>query len=173
MDKSVCFTGHRHIGKHKSQIEKSLLSVIEQLIVQRNVTDFYVGGAYGFDALASLTVLRIKETYPQVKLHMILPCSNEEQTAKWSKEQKNEFEYILAHTDSIEYISEHYYNGCMKVRNTRLVELATECCICYWNIANIRSGTGQTVRMAQKIGLEIINLYEATLHIDNLFVNDN
>lgn len=54
--------------------------------------------------------------------------------------------------------SERYYDGCMKGRNARLVELATVCCICYWNVNDKRSGTGQTVRMAQKKGIEIINL---------------
>lgn len=48
----------------------------------------------------------------------------------------------------------------MKARNARLVELASDYCICYWNPKNFRSGTGQTVRMAQKKGIEIINLFE-------------
>lgn len=37
--------------------------------------------------------------YPQVKLHLILPCSNAEQTEKWTAEQKKEFHRILSLAD--------------------------------------------------------------------------
>jgi uncharacterized phage-like protein YoqJ len=137
-----------------------LLSVIEQMVADRNITDYYVGGAYGFDAIASLSVLQLKEKYPEVRLHLILPCSNEEQTDGWNTKRKTEFENILGLADSVEQVSERYYNGCMKARNARLVELATDYCICYWNPKHFRSGTGQTVRMAQKKGIEVINLFE-------------
>ena len=130
------------------------------MITDRNITDYYAGGAYGFDAMASLSVLRIKAKYPQVRLHLILPCSNEEQTEGWNTKRKAEFDKILGLADSVEYVSEHKTMTCMKERNARLVELASECCIAYWNANNKRSGTGQTVRMAQKKGIEVINLFE-------------
>ncbi len=121
------------------------------------LTDFYAGGAIGWDTLAAQTVLRIKERYPHVRLHLVLPCSNAEQTAKWSEEQKAEFYRILSLADDVEYTSEHLDKDCMKRRNARLVELATDYCICYWNESRQRTGTGQTVRMAETKGLQIIN----------------
>ena len=160
MYKSACFTGHRNIVTDKERLSEQLYAVLEKLITSQGVTDFYVGGAYGFDALASFTVLKLRENYPQVKLHPILPCSKEEQSRKWTAEQKAELEKLLGLADSVEYVSDRYYNGCMKDRNTRLVELATVCCISYWNPNNFRSGTGQTVRMAQKKGIRVINLFE-------------
>lgn len=60
---------------------------------------------------------------------------------------------------------------CMKERNARLVELASECCIAYWNANNKRSGTGQTVRMAQKKGLEVINIFESSSNNVKLLAN--
>ena len=74
---------------------------------------------------------------------------------------KAELEKLIGLADSVEYVSDRYYNGCMKDRNARLVELATVCCISYWNPNNFRSGTGQTVRMAQKKGIRVINLFES------------
>ena len=160
MRKSACFTGHRTLMTDMNSFSALLLSVIEQMVADRNITDYYVGGAYGFDAIASLSVLQLKEKYPEVRLHLILPCSNEEQTDGWNTKRKTEFENILGLADSVEQVSERYYNGCMKARNARLVELATDYCICYWNPKHFRSGTGQTVRMAQKKGIEVINLFE-------------
>lgn len=160
MYRSACFTGHRTIKADMSTFSALLSSVIERLITDKGVTDFYAGGAYGFDAVSAFSVLHLKENYPEVKLHLILPCSKEEQSRKWTAEQKAELENLLGLADSVEYVSDRYYNGCMKTRNTRLVELASDYCICYWNPSNFRSGTGQTVRMAQKKGIEVINLFE-------------
>ncbi len=160
MYRSACFTGHRTIKADICTFSALLSSVIEMLIADKGVTDFYAGGAYGFDAVSAFSVLHLKENYPEVKLHLILPCSKEEQSRKWTAEQKAEPEKLLGLADSVEYVSDRYYNGCMKTRNARLVELASDYCICYWNPSNFRSGTGQTVRMAQKKGIKIINLFE-------------
>ena len=101
MRKSACFTGHRTIKTDMNSFSALLLSVIEQMITDRNITDYYAGGAYGFDAIASLSVLRLKEKYPEVRLHLILPCPFDEQSAKWNEAQKAEYQHILGLADSV------------------------------------------------------------------------
>lgn len=161
MNRSVCFTGHRTIAEDKETLSARLFALLERLVTEQKVTDFYTGGAVGWDALAALTVLKLRESYPMVKLHLVLPCPFEKQSAKWNEAQKTEYQHILGLVDSVEQVSDRYYNGCMKARNARLVELASDYCICYWNPKNYRSGTGQTVRMAQKKGIGVINLFES------------
>ena len=160
MNRSVCFTGHRTIAEDKEKLSARLYALLERLVTEQKITDFYTGGAVGWDALAALTVLKLRESYPEAKLHLVLPCPFEEQSAKWNEAQKAEFQHILGLADSVEQVSDCYYNGCMKARNARLVELASDYCICYWNPKHYRSGTGQTVRMAQRKGIEVINLFE-------------
>lgn len=160
MNKSLCFTGHRTIAEDKEKLSTRLYALLEHLVTEQKITDFYTGGAVGWDALAALTVLKLRESYPEVKLHLVLPCPFEEQSAKWNEAQKTEYLHIFGLADSVEQVSDRYYNGCMKARNARLVELASDYCICYWNPKHYRSGTGQTVRMAQKKGIEVINLFE-------------
>lgn len=63
-------------------------------------------------------------------------------------QQKENFYNILSLTDSIRYVSENYYNGCMKLRNTELVKYA-DCFFCYFNPINKYSGTFQTMNMAK------------------------
>ncbi len=161
MYRSVCFTGHRTIAEEKEKLSARLYALLERFVTEQKVTDFYTGGAVGWDALAALTVLKLRESYPEVKLHLVLPCPFEEQSAKWKEAQKTEYLHIFGLADSVEQVSDRYYNGCMKARNARLVELASDYCICYWNPKDFRSGTGQTVRMAQKKGIEVINLFES------------
>ena len=162
MKKSVCFTGHRTIAEDKETLSARLYALLERLVTEKKVTDFYKGGAVGWDALAALTVLKLRESYPEVKLHLVLPCPFEEQSAKWNEAQKEEHKHIASLADTKEFTSEHLVKNAMKIRNARLVELASDYCICYWNPKNYRSGTGQTVRMAQKKGIEVVNLFEMT-----------
>ena len=42
---------------------------------------------------------------------------------KWTEEQKAELEKLLGLADSVEYVSDRYYNGCMKARNARLAAM--------------------------------------------------
>ena len=154
--RSISFTGHRKLSEDITELKKRLYQRLEGEI-KNGATDFNAGGAAGFDCLSAATVLKLREVYPDIKLHLILPCSNEEQTEKWSEDEKAEFYRILDLADTVEYTSEHYYNGCMKKRNARLVELA-DCCFCYWD-GRQRCGTGQTVRMALKRDIEVVNFY--------------
>ena len=155
---SVCFTGHREI-KNERKLSRKLKRVLKELI-KDGVTDFYAGGAIGWDMLCEQAVLKLRDKkYPDIKLHLILPCCEEEQTLKWNSEQKTMYHKILCEADSVEFVSQHYYNGCMKKRNQRLVDFA-DCCICYYDKTKSASGTGQTVRMAEKKGINIINIHK-------------
>ena len=158
MGKSACFTGHRDISENPKRLSERLYAVLDKLISEDNLTDFYAGGANGFDTIAALNVLKLRSKYPDIKLHLVLPCSNAEQTKNWSPTQKYDFKCILGRADSIEYTSEHYFKGCMGKRNARLVENASDYCICYLDI-NHKSGTAQTVEMSKEKGLKVINLY--------------
>ena len=151
--KSCCFTGHRII-KITPELVQRLKDTIIKLITQ-GVTDFYDGGAIGFDMLCAETVIALKGEYKDIKLHMLLPCPSEEQIKGWNKSQIARYEQIMQAADTVTVVSDHYSRDCMKRRNERLVELA-DVCICY--CTNPRSGTGQTVRMAREKGIDVTNL---------------
>ena len=151
--KTCCFTGHRII-KITPELVQRLKDTITKLI-ERDVTDFYNGGAIGFDMLCAETVIELKAEYPDIKLHLLLPCPPEEQVKGWNKAQIARYNEILQAADSVTVLSEHYTDDCMKQRNERLVELS-DCCICY--CTNPRSGTGQTVRMAREKEIDVLNL---------------
>ena len=84
--RTACFTGHRDV-KFSQNMTQRLSSILRQLI-QNGVEDFYAGGALGFDMIAERTVIMLREQYPQIKLHLILPCPKEEQTLRWNKAEK-------------------------------------------------------------------------------------
>ena len=157
-ENSCFFTGHRYAPDDARLIAKTS-DVIIDLIENKEVTEFYAGGAVGWDTICANLVLSLKGNYPKIRLHMILPCPPEIQSAKWNTEQKEEYYKILKSADSVDIISENYTSGCMKKRNARLVE-SGDVCICYFNENDSRSGTAQTVRMARESSKEIINMYD-------------
>lgn len=152
--KSCCFTGHRIIKITPELVQRLKYTILN--VYEHDVTDFYNGGAIGWDQICAETVIQLKADITDLRLHMILPCPPEEQTKNWNPAQIAQYTHILKNADNVTVLSEHYTDNCMKQRNKRLVELS-ECCICY--CSNPKSGTGQTLRMAKNKGIDIINLF--------------
>jgi len=151
-EKTCCFTGHRDISTINMFIKNNLKRKIEKLI-EEGVLYFNNGGALGFDTLAALTVLELREKYPQIKLIMVLPFK--EQDKRWNEKDKQVYKYILDEADNIVYTAEHYHRGCMHVRNRHLID-NSGICICY--LKESTGGTAYTVDYAKKKGLKIINI---------------
>ena len=157
--KSACFTGHRRVDSGDILPLKTLLDSVICSLADRGVTDFYCGGALGFDTIcASMIIYLRKRKALDIKLHLVLPCRNEEQTSGWSDKDKHEFYSIMMFADEIEYTGSDYTKKNIKKRNQQLVNMG-DICIAYYDGVTKRSGTAQTVRMANEKGIEIINLY--------------
>lgn len=157
MGKSICFTGHRSVpAALLPQMLRELEHILETAI-PHGFVDFYAGGAIGWDTYCAQMVLDLREEYPGIALHLVLPCSREEQTARWTQQQRAAYDCILRAADSCEFIAEKYTKTCMRQRNQRLVDLA-DCCVCFCLEPDGRTGTAQTVRMARQKGIPVINL---------------
>lgn len=151
--KSCCFTGHRRIPpENYAEISRRLEKTLIQLINQ-GCEYYYAGGALGFDTIAAQTILNLKETYPSIKLILVLPSEN--QSKNWAKEDKEKYEDIKVKADQIVYTSKVYFRGCMHKRNRYLVD-NSDICICY--MINETGGTAYTVDYALKKGLNICNI---------------
>lgn len=155
--KSCCFTGHRALC-YTEKLEHSLRETILYLI-KEGVTDFYAGGAIGWDTLCAETVIDIRDNgHPDIHLNLILPCKESDQTAKWDSEAKRKFREVLKAADNVQILSENYHRDCMKNRNQRMVD-HSDWCVCYFDESKNYGGTAQTIRMAHKKGIKVINLF--------------
>lgn len=153
--KTCCFTGHRILPKEeREQIRARLARAIRNLY-EEGYRHFVAGGALGFDTVAAETVLAFRRHYPDITLTLMLPCAD--QDTKWSSEQKAVYEKQKKEADEVICLSQHYYDGCMQKRNQAMVD-ASSACIAY--MTRLRSGAGQTVRMAHAAGLRVINTFE-------------
>ena len=150
---TVCFTGHREIPLNEiSTVSERLKSILADCIAN-GYRRFVAGGALGFDTLAAQTVLGLKEEHPEIELHLALP--HPDQAKSWSEAEVAEYERIKSAADSVVYVSDHYFRGCMQKRNRYLVDQSS-LCICY--LTSQTGGTAYTVKYAEKSGIKALNI---------------
>ena len=152
MDKQdTCFfTGHREIDDSYEETEQKVYFVSERLY-EAGYRNFITGGAIGFDTLAAKVVLKLRAIHPDVRLHICIPCNNQDKY--FTPEQKAEYNYLLENADSHEVLYEHYVRGCMHTRNRKMAD-SSSVCIAYCKKQT--GGTAYTVGYAVKKGLQII-----------------
>ena len=158
---TCCFTGHRKIPDDRWDFILRTLVKIVTILASSGYRYFICGGALGFDTLAANAVTAAAEKNSDIRLILALPCLN--QTEKWlgaddGEEHIREYRRLKGLAHSVVYTGEMYSDDCMKKRNQFMVDNSSFC-ISYYNGA-VRSGTGQTHRMAVKAGLTVFNLYD-------------
>ena len=160
---SCCFTGHRTIPEDQLAAVTEKLHHAVRLLSSCGFLYFICGGALGFDMLAEQVLIEEAERNENIHLVLALPCRD--QTGKWLKTGRNgteilrEYMRIKASASAVCYVTDFYTDGCMKERNRFMVDNSSFC-VAYYN-GSVRSGAGQTFRMAKKSGLKIYNIYDA------------
>lgn len=149
--RTCCFTGHRVLPTEASCRIAAALSDTIDALYQEGVRDFICGGAIGFDTLAARIVLLKKETYPDMRLLLTIPCRD--QAKNWTRAQKQMYADILDQADVVEYLADTYDSGCMHRRNRHMVDHA-DVCVAYY--VGKRGGTAYTVNYAYQEGVRVI-----------------
>lgn len=159
----VCaFTGHRPQrlpwGSNEQDLRclalKQMLAASVEDAVQRGFTTFLCGMARGCDTYFAEAVLSCMERHRQVQLVAMIPCP--EQPNRWSAADRQRYESILSRCSAVEILSPCYDRDCMMRRNSAMVERAQLLISVYDGGGG---GTGQTVRLAQEKGVEILPVW--------------
>ena len=159
---TCCFTGHRKFPNEDRDAITEKLRHAVRLLVSCGFRYFLCGGALGFDMLAEEVLIDEAKADADIHLVLALPCRD--QTGNWLKAGKNgteslkEYMRLKAEASAVVYVNDFYADGCMKERNQFMVDNSSFC-VAYYN-GSVRSGAGQTFRMAQKAGVKIYNIYD-------------
>ena len=166
---TCCFTGHRNIAPYTPDTVFEQTKTIVTLLVSKGFKYFGTGGALGFDTIAAQAVLSVKETHPEVKLILVLPCEN--QTKYWKQQDIDVYNDIKSRADKVKVLAPHYYNGCMQKRNRHLIDCSSAC-ICF--LTKHEGGTAYTVDYAKQNGLDIISeeIFSTVNRSKNIRVRD-
>ena len=160
-ENTCCFTGHRTIPERDLAFVREKTVHAVRLLSSCGFRFFLCGGAVGFDMLAEDVIAEEAAKNSSVSLVLAIPCRN--QTENWLKAGKGgtsairEYMRLKAAAESVIYLHDFYFDGCMRERNQFMVDNSSFC-VAYYN-GSFRSGAGQTFRMAQKAGLKIYNIY--------------
>lgn len=150
---TCCFTGHRQIvPEHAQALPEAVEGAIRGLIAQGYFI-FAAGGAMGFDTLAAETVLALKSEFPQLRLIIVAPCAD--QADGWAAADRRRYERLRQAADDYICLEAAYTPACMRKRNRCLVEMSSAC-LAY--CLRPRSGSAQTVALADAQGLDIIDV---------------
>ena len=133
-------------------VKDKTMEVITELYL-RGVRTFKAGGALGYDTIAALCVLELREKYPDVRLELELIC--EEQADGWEPGERGMYAAILNKCDVSRYASAHYSTPAIFARNRNLVN-GSDVCVCY--LTKTSGGTAYTANYAKKCGLKVINI---------------
>ena len=164
---TCCFTGHRpgHGGIRYVEGEtafEALLDVLDRAILEvyeQGARNFLCGMADGFDLVAGKRVLALRRTgrLPKdVTLIAVQPFPEHIHTIRGMRWQKD-YDEVLQCSDDVCVVCKDYSKEAYCIRNRFMVERSAWV-IAYWK-GRKRSGTGQTVRMAEKTERTVVNLY--------------
>lgn len=151
--KICCFTGHRSLPPAVANALSHILDRHLAQMAEEGFTEFRTGGALGFDTLCALRVLSLREKHPECRLHLILPCP--EQDKYWNAGQRALFREILSKADSVHYVRSAYTPDCMLARNRALLNGA-DACVAY--LTHNSGGTLYTCKEALRKGIPFVNL---------------
>lgn len=162
LEKTVCFSGHRPEklpdgGSDCSQVIRTIKSVLYKEIIEsaeNGYTSFVTGLARGVDLWAGEMVMELKARGMPLKLIAAAPYRGHGKNFKGK--DKFTLGNILLKADEIVYVSESYSRECMRLRNEYMVDRSHKLIAV---VSDYRSGTGQTIRYAEKkrIKVKIIN----------------
>ncbi len=152
---TLCFTGHRQLpeGHEGEQLKENLRIAIQNAIADGYNT-FLFGGCFGWDLLCASEVIAMKEEHPHIAVHAIIPY--EEQANNWTANQRNLYFNTMPLCDEVIILQPRFDPQCFAKRNQHMVDCSSRV-IAYWT-GNPRTGTAQTIHMAERAGLEIVRI---------------
>lgn len=159
IEKTCCFTGHRpeKLYSYNPATEGNYAILVQlketviDLIENKGVDTFISGMALGIDTWAARIVLKLKETYPHIKLVAAIPCANH--SGRWVQFSKDEWQMIVDRCDIVHYVSDQpYTHWCMQDRNVWMVDNA-KYVVAVWD--GTKGGTANCVKYAGKMNREI------------------
>ena len=140
--KTCCFFGHREVTHN---IRPRLTEIIEKLIVDEGVTDFYVGHQGQFDNMVYSVLKELKAKYPKIRYTVVLAYMPDEYI-------KDVYGNDTLFPDGLENTPKKF---AISKRNDWMIQ-QSGFAVCY--VHKITGGAAKFRDKAEKKGLRIIDI---------------
>lgn len=139
-EKTCCFFGHREVTHN---IRDKLTSIIEKLITEDGVIDFFVGNQGQFDWMVYSVLKELKAKYPQIRYTVVLAYMPDEHIKELYGED-------TLFPDGLESVPKKF---AISKRNEWMIR-QSGVVVCY--VHKITGGAAKFKEKAEKKGLKII-----------------
>ena len=137
--RSCFFIGHRDTG---DEIFPYIKTTAEKLIIQEEVSQFYVGGYGNFDRMAGQAMIDLKAIYPHIHLYRVTPYHPADRKTELPQGYDS-----LYYPDGMEYVPRMYAIS----RANRMMIDASDFVIAYvWHTASNASKLLEYARKREK-----------------------
>lgn len=141
-NKTCCFFGHREVTHN---IRDKLKAIIENLITEDGVTEFYAGNQGQFDCIVFSVLKELKTEYPQIRYTVVLAYMPDEHIKELYGED-------TLYPDGMESVPKKF---AISKRNDWIIQ-QSGIAICY--VHKITGGAAKFREKAEKKGLRIIDV---------------
>ena len=142
-NKICCFFGHREVMHN---IRPKLTAIIEKLITEENVTEFYVGNQGQFDGIVYSVLKELKAKYPQIRYTVVLAYMPDEHI-------KGLYGEDTLYPEGLETVPKRF---AISKRNDWMIQ-QSGFAVCY--VYKITGGAAKFREKAEKKGLQIIDVF--------------
>ncbi|MFR9651430.1 MAG: SLOG family protein [Rikenellaceae bacterium] len=170
---SVAFTGYRESKILRSKRSKSILStlfgggdraILNQIadkiyntiesLYDQGFLHFYCGMSSGFDLMAAVAVLELRNKYPDVKLIAVVPFKGQEE--RYSDKDKQTYRNVMETADEVVTLAERHTDNAQYLRRNDYMLEQSSHLVCYYD--GQRGGTMYTYNRAVKTKMSITNI---------------
>ncbi len=137
-----CFFGHREVTHN---IRPKLIEIIEKLITEDGVTEFYVGHQGQFDSMVYSVLKELKAKYPQIRYTVVLAYMPDEHI-------KELYEEDTLFPDGMETVPKRF---AISKRNDWMIS-HSDVAVCY--VWKVTGGAAKFKEKAEKKGLRVIDV---------------
>lgn len=141
-EKTCCFFGHREVTHN---IRPKLTAIIERLITEEGVTEFYVGNQGQFDSTVYSVLKELKAKFPQIRYTVVLAYMPDEHI-------KEVYGEDTLFPDGLETVPKRF---AISKRNDWMIEQSGYA-VCY--VHKITGGAAKFREKAKKRKLRIIDV---------------
>ena len=141
-EKTCCFFGHREVTHN---IKDKLTEIIEKLITEDGVTEFYVGHQGQFDSMVYSVLKEFKAKYPQIRYAVVLAYMPDEHI-------KEVYGEDTLFPDGLEFVPKKF---AISKRNDWMIQ-QSDFAVCY--VYKVTGGAAKFREKTKKRKLRIIDV---------------